>query len=386
MEKKLTALSLVAVLLCAFLLSGCSQKNPEHKSRPSVYFGDYQKVEQVGQVTDVFRNIVQDNKFKDAIAFDGRLLKKETISSDKENRTVTHKVTMLDIYGNELATYAITSDDAYRVTTLTATDDGGFLFVLGFSDYYDYKLNLWASDKGFASRVIKCDKYGMLQFDTPFENIEGTALEFCIEKNGQLYFFGETQTPETKTKGVGSPTDIYMTILDQNGKKIKSKLIAGSDFESLRNAEMLDNQFVLSLDSQSNDGDFKSSNPKGYPVDWVITVNDNLKITEKTIKKGREYSDFRIGEKNGVAVYKDDVLLKDFEAGRVTAFIDYGDYYLVVSENITGIYENTPLTISSIWYYTETVYSLYNYNGEMIMRASVDSSPDYDVMLQNFVH
>ena len=87
-----------------------------------------------------------------------------------------------------------------------------------------------------------------------------------------------------------------------------------------------------------------------------------------------------------MAVYKDDVLLKDFEAGRVTAFIDYGDYYLVVSENITGIYENTPLTISSIWYYTETVYSLYNYNSEMIMRASVDSSPDYDVMLQNFVH
>lgn len=383
MEKKLTALSLVAVLLCAFHLSGCSQKNPAQKSRPSVYFGDYQKVEQVGQITDVFRNIVQDNKFKDAIAFDGRVLRKETISSDKENRTVTHKVTMLDIYGNELATYTITSDDAYRVTTLTATDDGGFLFVLGFSDYHDYKLNLWASDKGFASRVIKCDKYGMLQFDTPFVNIEGTALEFCLEKNGQLYFFGETQTPETKTKGVGSPTDIYMTILDQNGKKIKSKLIAGSDFESLRNAEMLDNQFVLSLVSQSNDRDFKSSNPKGYPVDWVITVNDNLEITEKTIKKGREYSDFRIGEKDGVAVYKDDSLLKNFDAGRPTAFIDYGDCCLVVSENATGIYENTPLTISSIWYYTETVYSLYNYSGEMIFRASVDSSPDFDSWIKN---
>ena len=219
--------------------------------------------------------------------------------------------------------------------------------------------------------------------DFHFENIEGTALEFCLEKNGQLYFFGETQTPETKTKGVGSPTDIYMTILDQNGKKIKSKLIAGSDFESLRNAEMLDNQFVLSLVSQSNDRDFKSSNPKGYPVDWVITVNDNLEITEKTIKKGREYSDFRIGEKDGVAVYINDSLLKNFDAGRPTAFIDYGDCCLVVSENATGIYENTPLTISSIWYYTETVYSLYSYNGEIIFRASVDSSPDFDSWIKN---
>lgn len=219
--------------------------------------------------------------------------------------------------------------------------------------------------------------------DFHFENIEGIALEFCLEKNGQLYFFGETQTPETKTKGVGSPTDIYMTILDQNGKKIKSKLIAGSDFESLRNAEMLDNQFVLSLVSQSNDRDFKSSNPKGYPVDWVITVNDNLEITEKTIKKGREYSDFRIGEKDGVAVYINDILLKNFDAGRPTAFIDYGDCCLVVSENATGIYENTPLTISSIWYYTETVYSLYNYNGEIIFRASVDSSPDFDSWIKN---
>ncbi len=52
------------------------------------------------------------------------------------------------------------------------------------------------------------------------------------------------------------------------------------------------------------------------------------------------------------------------------------DLYLMVSENRTGIYD-TPLAISSIWYYTETVYSAYDHNGKLLFRTSVDSTPDY---------
>ena len=62
--------------------------------------------------------------------------------------------------------------------------------------------------------------------------------------------------------------------------------------------------------------------------------------------------------------------------------MDYGDSYLVVSENATGVYKNIPFAISSIWYYTETVYSLYDYSGKLLFRASVDSSPDYDARIE----
>ena len=92
----------------------------------------------------------------------------------------------------------------------------------------------------------------------------------------------------------------------------------------------------------------------------------------------------RIGEKDGLPVYKSSDYLKGFDAGTPHSFIDYGDYYLIISENVTGKYEKTPPMVSSILYYTETVYSAYDYNGELLFRTAVDSSPDYDAMAESF--
>lgn len=377
MEKKLIAFLLLTVLVWVSVLSGCIN------GKPAVHWDKPESVEQVGQIPDKFKNIIANNTFFDAAAFDGRLLKTEICSNDKEKRTVVQRVWMMDTYGKDLAAYTCSSDDAYHISTLTATEDGGFLFVLGFSDYA-YDQNTWASEKGFASRVIKIDKDGRLQFDTPFDMVEGSALRFCFEKNGLFYFFGTIQTPETKTQGVYSRTDIYMAVLDEGGAVSKVKCIAGTDFDSLNAAEITENGFLLSISAQSDDGDFAGSDSNGYPVDWVMTVNHDLEITEKKKTSGRDYFDDRVGEKDGSPIYKSDNLLNGFDAGTVTAFIDYGDSYLVVSENNTGVYENTPPMISATWYYTETVYSLYDYSGKLIFRASVDSSPDYDARVETF--
>ena len=169
-----------------------------------------------------------------------------------------------------------------------------------------------------------------------------------------------------------------MVILDHNGTVLQSRCIAGSDFDSLDAAEASGDGFALSISSQSDDGDFSGSNSNGYPVEWVVTVNDHLEITEKKQETGRDYFDYRIGEKDGASVFTSSALLNNFDAGTPKAFIHYGDFYLIVSENITGVYENTPPEISAIWYYSETVYSAYDDNGKLIFRASVDSSPDYD--------
>lgn len=366
MKKQFIALLLLVLLL----LSGCS------KPQPPVQQEELKPVEQVGQVPEELVEIVENNLWKDVTAFDGRLLKSEILSSDKETRTVTHQVRMLDLYGKELAAYTCSSDDAYHPTTLTATEDGGFLFVLGFQDY-SYGQNTWASDKGVASRVVKCDKDGNMQFDTHLEGVEASALEYCFEVNGLFYFFGTIQTPETKTRGVHSPTDIYMAILNKNGEILNTQCIAGSDYDDLHFAERSGDHFVLSISAQSDDGDFTGSNSGGYPVKWVFTVDDDLEIIKKKRSPGRDFSDTRLGEKDGAPVYKSDSLLNDFDAGWPTAFIDYGDFFLIVSENNTGVYENTPPAVSSIWYYTETVYSGYDDSGKLLFRASVDSSRDF---------
>lgn len=383
LKEKLVAIFLFTVLLSVLILTGCAYKKTEIEGVPATHAENYQKVECVGQVPNTLKKVIENNTFKGITAFEGTLLKTERYTEDEKNKAVTQKVQMMDIYGNELASYATNSNDAYRIATLTSTGDGGFLFVLGFEDYA-YGQGEWASDNGFASRIIKCDKEGNLQFNTSFDGVEGSALRFCFEKDEKFYFFGTIETPETKTQGVYSYTDVYMSILDEKGSVLKSQCIAGSDFDRLDAAECTNNGFILSISSQSDDKDFASSNSNGYPVDWVITVNEDLEITEKKRESGRDYFDTKIGEKGGIPVYNSDDFLNNFDAGTPSAFINYGDFYLIVSENITGVYENTPLAISSIWYYTETVYSGYDNSGNLIFRAAVDSSPDYGTMSQNF--
>lgn len=378
MKRKTIAKCILPVLLCSSMMfAGCANEGPE----PVMYREILQKAECLGNVPEKLENVVRNNVFCGITAFEDRILKAEIVSEDEKNRSVTQKVTMMDLYGGSLASYTVTSDDACHVSTLTATDDGGFLFVLGFSDRA-YDKDGWASDNGYASRIIKCDKNGDLQFDTALDETEGSALRFCFEKDGKFYFFGTGENPDTKKRGTYSKTDVTAVALDGNGSVLQSRRISGSDFDSLKAAEVTDAGFVLSVRSQSDDGDFAGSDSGGYPVGWIVTLNDHLEITDKKKESGRDYFDDRIGFKEGKPLYKSSELLKNFDTGRPEAYLDYGDFTMIISENNTGIYEKTPLFISSTWYYTETVYSGYDKNGDLIFRASVDSSPDYDAMVR----
>ena len=124
MKEKLVGKYLFTVLLCVFVLAGCADKKTETAVEPPPRYNEFQKVEHVGQIPDEIKKVVENNAFKDISVFGRKLLKTEICATDRKNKTVTQKVEMMDIYGNELASYAVISDDAYHVTTLTATDDG----------------------------------------------------------------------------------------------------------------------------------------------------------------------------------------------------------------------------------------------------------------------
>ncbi len=339
----------------------------------------YQPVEPVGEVPKEFELVISENRLYDAVAFKDRLLRSRITEANE--RIYTQLIEMMDLYGNGLASYSFVADRAYRVSALLATEDGGFLVVLSFEDY-TYAPNAWASDDGYGSRVLKCDKNGKLQFDITFNLIDD--LKFSFERNGLFYIFGQFETPETNVRGVYSPGDIYMAILNQSGTVLKTKIIAGSDFDSLENAEPCEDGYILSISAQSNDGDFEGSNSGGYPVDWIVIINNDLEIIQKQKKTGRDCFDKRLGEKDSVPVYSSDPVFNKFTAGTPETYIAYADYYMIVSLNITGIYENPPPCISSRWYYYETVYSAYDYNGNLLFRNAVDSSPDYDSMILSF--
>ncbi len=375
--KKTIAFSLILLLIVA-LITGCADSNDDSQQTTTQ---NQQSIISAEQISAKLKNVIEHNKFYNIVAFKDRVLK--SYITDIENEQETFEIEMLDIYGNTLATHSLTVDDAYSVQTLTATNDGGFLFVVGFYDHV-HSQGVWASDDGFASRVVKCDQDGNVQFDTALDLADGYALRFCFEKNGKFYLFGDIETPETNVTGIGSPTDVYMVILDNSGNVLKTNCTTGKNYDSLDCVEVIDNGFILSISSQSADGDFVGSTSAPYPSDWVFTINDELEITDKKHESGRDYFDKIIGERNGNPIYTSDKLFNGFDAGKLTAFIDYGEFYLIVSERITGEYENMPPVLSSIWYYTETVYSGYDQSGNLIFRDAIDSSPDYDKMAEKF--
>ena len=186
MKKCSFAVCMLVTLMCLVILAGCAN------TKQAAISDTPKSVAQVGQIPDNFIRIVENNLFDGVVAFENRLLNAEIVEASEEFRTVTHHIQMMDLYGNNLTTYICNFNDAYHVSTLTATQDDGFLFVLGFSDYA-YDQNTWASDNGFASRIIKCDENGNLLFDTPLDGVEGKALKYCFEVNERFYFFGKIE-------------------------------------------------------------------------------------------------------------------------------------------------------------------------------------------------
>ena len=364
--------SLIAASAC---LSACG-KNPEDTSSFSEITTEdtrpTESIAQVGTVPDAFGKIIEEDRFRDVDAFSDRLMKEETTVTDGDG-IKTSTIYMMDLYGEVLATYEIDMEDAYGVTTVTATQDGGFLFAVGFNGNYIPGMD--QIDKGYFSRIIKCDAEGEVLFNKKLDSVEIGALKKCIEKDGCYYFFGEYRSrEELKNYGRG---DVYILVLDETGNEVNQRFIGGSSFEQVDNVDKTADGFVLEVASQSDDGDFAGSDAGYHEVYWRVVINDDLEILEKEIVPDRFDIRIKIGEKDGEPLYSKDEMFADFDAGGVRAYIDYGDTYLIVSRHQTGQYEHTPAYVSSIWYYWETVYSMYDKSGTLVFRASVDSSPDY---------
>ncbi len=361
--------SICIVLLVLILCSGCSSNTPEEES---FQFPDYHTVEPVGTVPEEFRNIVDNNLFKSADAYTDRLISCHFVS-EKE-----WLIEMLDFQGNTLAIHQVNVEStSFHLSDVIGTDDGGFLYSIAFEDHVNPD-GIWASESGVYSKIVKCSQNGAIEWSLMLKDCHSAMLSECFETEDAFYFFGEQETPETKTLGVYSPSDIHLLKVSKDGTKTQTSIIGGSDYDQLFSAEYKDNVFCLYCRSQSNDGDFKSSG------EYCITVDQELKVLSMELVDD-VFRNLRIlGYIDGSPIQYTSKVADSFSDGSIQSIIDYGDFYLIVSSNITGIYENTPPMISSLWYYRETVYGAYGKDGNVIWKATINSSPDFDYMVDNF--
>ena len=194
------------------------------------------------------------------------------------------------------------------------------------------------------------------------------SIEDCMRfGNGPEWRFPITSLNKIYTTAI----DVFCEFLEDYDVKSKEDYLSSAGISP-------DGFFELSTRSYSFDGDYSGIGIYDNLSEGIIfSVDRDLNIVKKKVQDywGYPADKTRIGEKDGSAVLRSDPLFEGFDAGTPIVYIDYGDFYLIVSTRITGPFPYQPLEISSIWYCYETVYSAYDTNGTLLFRSAVDIIP-----------
>ncbi len=326
----------------------------------------YKKVEPVGEVPAELSRVVEKNLFKDADAVDGKVFMLDVISADEKNGRYEKRLIMTDAYGAELLRYDFVSSAAMYNDYYKPSSDGGVI--------------LTDTDEGQNGgepklTVTKLDSKGNKVYETEIASPGKTVVEVALEKDGRLYLFcTELKDLRKSTWDVYADSDIFTAMLDENGAVVKTRRYSGSDRDDLYYAEATDNGFRLYVASSSYDGDFeREESPFIEESDYIIETD--LELNKTGMVKTKTPEDYPlsgvIGEEDGGPVRCYDSMFDDFDAGTPTLYIDYGDFYMVVSYNITWVNSFAPVFSLANNEHSETVYSGYDNNGGLIFRASV---------------
>lgn len=361
---------MLILILAALLLTGCAKQD--------VYYGDTElsKAEECGTVPEEYKGIIENDllnglRIRDCAAFGDRFLVERRSGEGGE-------ITLYDSLGAPLARHFISKEELNDriVDLLLATSDGGFI--------YSIRADVVSDSHGGAviapARIVKCGADGAVEWTAAPEGNPAGPLCCAFERNGAYYVFGEyDELP------AGGYSHILMLKLGPDGKLLKRNTVAGSDFDFFRWAEETETGFRLHVDSQSRDGDFFKLKREEPPYcGRYFIVETDLELEEKNVTLGKtdhcDRSYYSAGTLKGESIEQNRGM-KDVP-GYVKLVIDNGDSYLVVSENNTDIFEGTPPMVSAIWYYTETVYSVFDKDGKLIARRTFDSSPDWELIGQ----
>lgn len=339
----------------------------------------YHSVEPVGTVPEAYVEVVQQNLLGSVQFMEGGLFTYHSIDNGK---TVFERI---DTKGQTMASCEIECGEL-RVSTIAGTSDGGFLIALGLIDR-EVERGVWLSDSGVMSCVIKCAEDGTVEWVRELPDVTARMLLECYETASGYVFFGERENGRRR-RGYNPPTDLSCLTINTAGEFISLHTIGGSDFDSFDRSERTYWGYTIFASISSQDGDFAAFAGRFRgTLSLRLEVNEDFNILSMKETDWQVGSADMIGSVDGQPVvfyrsYPNLGLLRDFDAGNPLLVLDEGDFVLVVSRNITGVYENTPIFVSAIWYYYETVYSAYTKDGRLLWRAAVDSSPDYDAWIQ----
>lgn len=324
---------------------------------------ELKKVDPFGDPPEELEKILTGNLMWDADAFDGCFFR---YVKDKEGNTVS--LERYDRYGEKTASIVMPGGAFYYyVRVLTTTEDGGFLFVRGYSDQYIYDEKKYASDLGAETIIVKCGAQGGEEWRITTDT-EGHAYEFGFETEDGYLLCGTKEEPEEK--GNYSSTDIYLTKLSKNGKIIKTRNIGGSNFDRVNYAEPYAGGFLIDAFAQSTDGDFENVDKMVSTRDYTVTVDGELNTVDILPKNDAVFRQY-VGIFGGKRIDDRSSMFDAYPYGwGVSALLEYDGYYVVVSRNAFGVKE-TPPQVSMVGLECETVYAGYDAEGNVLWVKTV---------------
>lgn len=325
-------------------------------------------IEHIGEVPEEFAEIINQNLFKNIRVSGDKIIK--AASDDKYN------IEVYDLYGNLLHKIKYKFEPAggnlsYR-NNIHALSDGNYMMIIPHTTYYEISGPGQSEQREVEARAIKFNKNGRAIFDTLLETKCGEFEYFFEIDSGYLLIGGSYQKSES-----------YFIKLDKSGNILKSVKMGGNDNDRLYWVYYTDKDNLMLYMREH------TFSKNAFDI-WKVTMDENYNILDRTLTE-YTYSDdalfpnyrqmatghwnvrnFVLGYNPG---HKDDPEMPML--GYVSSVIEYDDFILIVSERDTKWFEYVPMVYSSIPSYTETVYSAYTYEGELIWRSAVDST-DYE--------
>jgi hypothetical protein len=318
---------------------------------------DRELIEPIGEVPKEFVDIINQNVFADIQISGGKVIK---------YADPPYNIEVYDLSGKLLHRIDIQTDVPefwYYEHKVHSLSDGTYLFVVPYQVTYSSQGKNIIND-----RVVRFDENGKVIFD----------IDLDIKASG-FEFFAETDDAYILVDGSYQRRYCRFVKLDRSGKILKSIQMGGNEYDSLYSVNYADGTLFALMCNQS----------LTYKPHEIVTVRFDSDLNVIGYSDKEDFPEIKRDAYTFEYMYVREFFESRFP-GKVfgeaedtiglphlaTAVIEYDDFILLVSEHDTKHYYPL-LLMSTPFSFTETVYTAYNHDGEILWRAAVDST-DYE--------
>ena len=310
-------------------------------------------IEHIGEVPRKFKDIVEKNIFKKNYSSEDYVL--AFVNNDDGDIIVYDKnCKVVDVINFENADAGVFG--SYKMYRLT---DGNYIKLSSYASHYIYYSHSNESEhienKAFVEVITSA---GTTVFKTEFD-VRNDLDYFCELDDGYVVAGWEQNWSFTKNRCY------YIYKLDKSGNLIHQR-----SFEDISKIGYVDGELAVYISQRRFIGQSL--------VYSKLCLNNNLETRTTVDVLDVEVDDTIGGNIKNCSPYLNiEEFIPDFDDGNVISVIYYDDFVLIISERNTKWFEYVPIVYSSIPSYTETVYTAYTYDAEIIWRSAVDST-DYE--------